>query len=60
VIGRSPGDRRIVYAFGHQHVGMCSGAPTGRIVGDLVAGRDDRIDLMPFRVDRFRRASASS
>jgi len=54
VIGRSPHDRRIVYAFGHQHVGMCSGAPTGRIVGDLVAGRADRIDLSPFRVDRFR------
>lgn len=60
VIGRSPGDRRIIYAFGHQHVGMCSGAPTGRLVGDLVAGRDDRIDLTPFRVDRFRRTSASS
>ena len=54
VIGRSPRDRRIVYAFGHQHVGMCGGAPTGRIVADLVADRADRIDLSPFRVDRFR------
>lgn len=54
VIGRSPHDRRVVYAFGHQHVGMCGGAPTGRLVAELVAGQTPRIDLAPFRVDRFR------
>lgn len=53
VIDRAPGHPDVILAFGHQHVGMCSGASTGRIVADLVEGRPSAIDLTPFSVQRF-------
>jgi D-amino-acid dehydrogenase len=53
VIGRSTRFENAWYAFGHGHVGLCSGAPTGRLVADLVAGRAPNIDPAPYRPDRF-------
>lgn len=53
VIGRSMKQNNVFYAFGHGHLGLCGGAPTGRLVADLVGGRKPAIDLAPFRVDRF-------
>lgn len=53
VIDRSPRLRNTVFAFGHQHVGICSGAPTGRHVAALLAGRPPSIDLSPFSARRF-------
>src|SRR5512134_699105 len=53
VIGASVKQNNVYYAFGHGHLGLCGGAPTGRIVADLIAGRRPAIDLTPFRVDRF-------
>jgi D-amino-acid dehydrogenase len=53
VIGRATKFDNVFYAFGHGHVGLCSGAPTGRIVADLIAGRQPNIDVTPYRPDRF-------
>lgn len=53
VIDRSPKYSNTVFAFGHQHVGICSGGPTGRHVANLVSGRPATIDLSPFSVNRF-------
>jgi len=53
VLGYSPTSRRIVYAFGHQHLGMTLGPASALIVADLVAGRTPSLDLRPYRVDRF-------
>lgn len=53
VIGPSAKRQNVYYAFGHGHLGLCGGAPTGRIVADLVRGRRSAIDLSPFRIDRF-------
>ena len=53
VIGRSTRFANAFYAFGHGHVGLCGGAPTGRIVADLVAGRKPSIDVTAYRPDRF-------
>jgi D-amino-acid dehydrogenase len=53
IIGRAARYPNVVFAFGHQHVGMCSAAPTGRLVAELMAGKAPSIDLTPFRVDRF-------
>jgi D-amino-acid dehydrogenase len=53
VIGRATRYANTYYAFGHGHVGLCSGAPTGRIVADLIGGRDPGIDMAPYRPDRF-------
>jgi len=52
VIGRAPGHADAFLAFGHGHLGLTLGPVTGRIVADLVAGRDPGLDLAPFRADR--------
>jgi glycine/D-amino acid oxidase-like deaminating enzyme len=53
VIGRSPGHRNVIYAFGHGQYGLALAAITGRLVADLAAERQPRLDLAPFRCDRF-------
>lgn len=53
IIGRLPNRKNVILAFGHHHVGLTSGPKTGRIVADLVAGKDPGIDLAPYRADRF-------
>jgi D-amino-acid dehydrogenase len=53
VISRSPHYRNTYFAFGHGHLGLTLGATSGRLIADLIAGRDPGIDLQPFRVDRF-------
>jgi D-amino-acid dehydrogenase len=53
VIGPSLKQDNVFYAFGHGHLGLCGGAPTGKLIADLVGGRKPAIDLSPFRVDRF-------
>jgi D-amino-acid dehydrogenase len=53
VIGRAPRLENAWLAFGHGHIGMCTGATTGREVAHLVAGRSPQVDLAPFRPDRF-------
>ncbi len=53
VIGPVPGSGRALLAFGHGHLGLTLGAITGRIVADLVAGRDSGFDRSPYRADRF-------
>jgi D-amino-acid dehydrogenase len=53
VIGRAPGHDRVFLGFGHGHLGLTFGAITGLLIADLVAGRPGRVDLQPFRPDRF-------
>ncbi len=53
VIGPATRDPRVVYAFGHGHLGLTQSAATAELVADLVTGRGSAIDLTPFRPDRF-------
>lgn len=53
VIGRSPRQGNIVHAFGHGHLGLTQAATTGRLVADIVAGRDSGMDLAPYSIARF-------
>ena len=53
VIGRSRKSARVLYAFGHGHLGLTMAAITGRVIADLAMGTDPGIDLSPFQVDRF-------
>lgn len=53
VIGPAPGQDRVFFGFGHGHLGLTFGAITGLLLADLVAGRPSRVDLAPFRADRF-------
>ncbi len=53
VIGRSRASARIVYAFGHGHLGLTQSAATGRLVTDILADAEPAIDLAPFSPKRF-------
>ncbi len=53
VISASPHHANAFFAFGHGHGGLGMGARTGRLIADLVAGKDPGLDMAPFRVDRF-------
>lgn len=53
VLGRAARSENVLYAFGHQHLGMTLGPITGLIIADLVAGRKPDIDLTPYRPSRY-------
>jgi D-amino-acid dehydrogenase len=53
VIGRARDDARVLYAFGHGHLGLTQSAATADVVEALVAGREPELDLGPFRPQRF-------
>lgn len=57
VIGRSTASAAVIYAFGHGHYGLTQSAATGRLVADLLAGRDPPVPTEPFRPQRFRGAA---
>lgn len=52
VIGADPSDPRILYAFGHGHLGLTLSAVTARHVAALVGGHRDP-SLAPFGIERF-------
>ena len=53
VLGFSSKSNNVLYAFGHQHLGMTLAAITGQIIADLMAGREPPIDVSPYRPNRF-------
>jgi len=56
VIGRASANENVIYAFGHQHVGLTLAAITGRLVGELAAGRTPSVNLDAYSPRRFRDA----
>jgi D-amino-acid dehydrogenase len=53
VISHAKASRRVIYAFGHGHLGLTQSAATGRLVRDLLLERESAIDISPFRATRF-------
>jgi D-amino-acid dehydrogenase len=53
VVGPSPNDSRILYAFGHGHIGLTLAGVTGRIISDLVSDREPPVDIAPLGLSRF-------
>lgn len=54
-IGRLAATPRILYAFGHQHLGLTLAAITADIVRAMVADRPLPLSLEPFSLERFSR-----
>jgi D-amino-acid dehydrogenase len=52
-IGRSARAGNLLYAFGHQHLGLTLAAITGERVAALAEGHSAAIDLAPFGLQRF-------
>jgi D-amino-acid dehydrogenase len=53
VLGFSTQSNKVLYAFGHQHLGMTLGAITGLVIADLIAGRPPPTTVFPYRPNRF-------
>ena len=56
VLGAVPGNSGIYLATGHGPTGLTLGPFSGKIVADLVLGRDPGIDISAFAVSRFARS----
>ena len=55
VIGEVPGAKGAFTAFGHHHIGLTAGPKTGRLLAQLIAGRQPNLDLTPYSPARFAR-----
>lgn len=53
-IGRLKSNPRVLYAFGHQHLGLTMAAVTAEMVEAIATNRQSPVDLEPLRVERFR------
>ena len=53
VIGPCPNHSNLWFAFGHQHVGLSLAACTGKLISSLILDSQSKIDLTPYRIDRF-------
>ena len=56
LIGEAPGQKGAWTAFGHDHIGLTGGPKTGRLLSQLISGRQPNIDLTPYSPARFARA----
>ena len=53
LIGEAPGTKGMFLGFGHDHVGLTGGPKTGRLLAQLVSGRQPNIDLTPYSPARY-------
>lgn len=52
-IGRSRQAQNLLYAFGHQHLGLTLAAITGELLAALACDESTGVDLAPFALERF-------
>ena len=53
VISASPHVSNVYFGFGHGHLGLTWAPTTGRLIADMISGKPAKIDLHPYRIDRF-------
>jgi D-amino-acid dehydrogenase len=46
-------DTGVYTGFGHHHIGLTAGPKTGRLLAQLISGRQPNIDLTPYAPTRF-------
>jgi len=56
-IGRLPDAPNILYAFGHQHLGLTLAAVTGELVAQLATQTPTSVSVTAFAIERFARRS---
>ncbi len=54
IIGRASRHSRVIFAFGHGHIGLSTGPITGKLVADLIDQQPTLFSLKAFRADRFQ------
>ena len=53
VIGRSEKNKKIFYAFGHQHIGWTLAAVTGKCIQYMLSENKPNFDISAFSPNRF-------
>jgi D-amino-acid dehydrogenase len=53
IIGAAPRHKNLWFAFGHSHHGLTLAGITGRLISEMMSGRETVVDPTPYRVDRF-------
>jgi D-amino-acid dehydrogenase len=53
IIGPAHRHKNLTFAFGHAHHGLTLGAVTGRMVAEMVTGKEVFVNPEPFRPGRF-------
>jgi len=53
VIGYSTGSEYVLFAFGHQHLGLTLAGITGKLIAELVNGEQPSHNITPFSPRRF-------
>ncbi|ANP46558.1 NAD(P)/FAD-dependent oxidoreductase [Candidatus Viadribacter manganicus] len=52
-IGRLERAPKVLYAFGHAHLGLTEAPITAEIIAAIAADRAPAVDIAPFRIERF-------
>ncbi len=53
VIGPAPAHKGLWFCFGHAHHGLTQAASSGRLLAEMISGRETYTDPAPYRIDRF-------
>ncbi len=53
-VGRSRAAPNLMYAFGHQHLGVTLAAITGELITAMASGMDPAVDVRPLDLSRFQ------
>lgn len=53
IIGEAPALRGAYLGFGHHHIGLTGGPKTGRLLAQMIAGRQPNLDVTPYSPARF-------
>jgi len=53
VIGEIPGTKGVFTGFGHHHIGLTGGPKTGRLLAQMIVGKNPNIDLTAYSPARF-------
>jgi D-amino-acid dehydrogenase len=52
-IGRLEHAPRVLYAFGHAHLGLTEAPITAEIIAAIAKDATPPVDIAPFRIERF-------
>ena len=53
IIGSCPGRRRVILAAGHNMLGLSMAPSTGKLVAELIEGKQPHVDPRPYSPERF-------
>lgn len=59
-IGRSPTASNLIYAFGHQHLGVTLAAATGEIIAAIARDGTPDVPIAPFDIRRFNQRTSQN